>query len=66
MGETTDQRKAGAEADERRRRARLREEVFGEVLPESTSDDRDDVAARTDDQMRREWLERQVPPHHGS
>jgi hypothetical protein len=47
-------------AERRRRRAR----VFGEVLPQSTRDDRDpDPRAReaeTDS-----WLRRQVPPHHG-
>ncbi len=37
--------------------------VFGDVLPESTTDDRDasapPVAAGED------WLKAQVPPHHG-
>lgn len=46
-------------ADRRRRLA----EIFGEVLPEQTSDDTSpegaDVAASE------EWLRRQVPPHHG-
>ena len=40
-------------------------EVFGEALPETTSDERDDAAAersRTSD----DWLRSQVPPHHGS
>jgi hypothetical protein len=48
------------EVARRRRRAR----VFGEVLPESTSDDRDDDAA---DRERdgETWLRSQVPPHHG-
>jgi len=53
----------GEEADwERRRRLRA---VFGDVLPETTSDERDtpgeDAAARDGD----EWLRAQVPPHHG-
>ena len=47
---------------EARERARRRAQVFGDVLPESTRDDRDDAGAtRSPD----EWLRRQVPPHHG-
>ncbi|WP_203337319.1 hypothetical protein [Nocardioides limicola] len=47
------------------RRARLAK-VFGEVLPETTSDERgesdeDERGSGTD-----EWLKAQVPPHHGS
>jgi len=48
---------------ERRRRLA---EVFGDSLPETTSDERDpedrpeEVARRSDT-----WLEEQVPPHHG-
>jgi len=44
----------------RRRLAR----IFGDALPDSTSDDRDHEdprSARDGD----EWLKRQVPPHHG-
>jgi hypothetical protein len=50
-------------ADER---ARRRAEVFGDVLPQTTGDERapgdepGDRAGGTDD-----WLRRQVPPHHG-
>lgn len=48
------------EAERRKRLAR----VFGDVLPDGTSDDREDAGGRgdggTDD-----WLRRQVPPHHG-
>ncbi|MGN6577382.1 MAG: hypothetical protein ACTHKG_17050, partial [Nocardioides sp.] len=51
---------ARVRAARRGRRAR----VFGEVLPEATSDDRGDAwgdrEASSD-----EWLRRQVPPHHG-
>jgi hypothetical protein len=50
-------------ADRARRRARIAE-VFGDVLPESTTDDRDDV--RADDAASDAWLRGQVPPHHGS
>ena len=35
--------------------------VFGDVLPETTSDERDDSESGTAE----EWLRRQVPPHHG-
>lgn len=51
------------EADRRRRRAL----VFGDVLPESTSDDRGDAWSETEQSGDRseEWLRRQVPPHHG-
>jgi hypothetical protein len=52
------------DTEETEQTKRLRSaEVFGEVLPDSTSDDRDDDAA--DDGNRDEWLRRQVPPHHG-
>jgi hypothetical protein len=49
---------------ERRRRLA---EVFGDVLPESTSDDRDEPGeARTRGEGRGDaWLKEQVPPHHG-
>jgi len=44
-----------------RRRRRLAE-VFGDVLPETTRDERErDRAGRSND----EWLRDQVPPHHG-
>ena len=48
------------EREERRRRLA---EVFGDVLPEQTSDDtdaREDRAGKGDD-----WYRDQVPPHHG-
>jgi hypothetical protein len=35
--------------------------VFGDVLPETTSDERDQSESGTSDA----WLKRQVPPHHG-
>ena len=47
-------------------RARRRAAVFGDVLPQTTGDERasgdepGDRAGGTDD-----WLRRQVPPHHG-
>ncbi len=53
---------APADRDKRRRVA----EVFGDVLPEVTSDERDEHdgdAADGSDSDR--WLRAQVPPHHG-
>lgn len=46
---------------ERRRRLA---EVFGEVLPETTSDEREPEAERDADKSDA-WLKSQVPPHHG-
>ncbi|HEX8781218.1 MAG TPA: hypothetical protein VF728_08645 [Nocardioides sp.] len=44
-----------------KRRQRLAE-VFGDVLPDTTGDERDPGrSAGRDDQ----WLRDQVPPHHG-
>lgn len=48
-------------AAERRRRL---DDVFGEVLPETTSDERDPGDEDGPDRSE-EWLRRQVPPHHG-
>ena len=49
-------------ADRRRRRA----EVFGDVLPDSTRDERGDGwSEREPAEGSDEWLRRQVPPHHG-
>jgi hypothetical protein len=45
------------------RRARLAA-VFGDVLPETTADERDPEESPERDAD--EWLRRQVPPHHGS
>ena len=62
--EQPDREPGRPEADwERRRRLA---EVFGDALPDTTSDERDpeepaqDVAKRGDT-----WLREQVPPHHG-
>ncbi|WP_205474050.1 hypothetical protein [Nocardioides sp. SYSU D00038] len=45
-----------------KRRRRLAE-VFGDVLPETTSDERDPESPGGD--PGEEWLKAQVPPHHG-
>jgi hypothetical protein len=48
-----------------RRRRRLAE-VFGDVLPETTSDERDDDSLKpSDEDAQDRWLRSQVPPHHG-
>jgi hypothetical protein len=44
------------------RRQRLAE-VFGDVLPETTSDERD--PSGDDEAAADTWLRAQVPPHHG-
>lgn len=54
-------REAAAEETARRRR---RAQVFGDVLPEETSDERGDAWGDRDTDNE-EWLRRQVPPHHG-
>lgn len=48
---------------ERAARRRRLAEIFGEVLPEQTSDDAAEPQTRPDSGD--EWLRRQVPPHHG-
>lgn len=48
--------------EEARRRRRAR--VFGDVLPDRTSDERDD-GSDGGTHGAEEWLRRQVPPHHG-
>lgn len=50
-----------AQRAERRRRLA---EVFGDVLPEQTSDDAE-ARDGAGDAAAEEWLKRQVPPHHG-
>ena len=50
-------------AEEREARRRRLAEVFGEVLPEQTSDDADEPQTQADGSE--EWLRQQVPPHHG-
>jgi hypothetical protein len=51
-----------AEVERRRRRAL----VFGDVLPDATTDERGDGwSEREPREGGDEWLRRQVPPHHG-
>ena len=49
--------------DETERKRKL-DEVFGDVLPETTSDERDPDEG-SDDKSRDTWFRDQVPPHHG-
>ena len=55
--------------DEARRgaeRKRRLAEVFGDVLPETTTDERDPGSdGRGDESARDTWYRDQVPPHHG-
>lgn len=54
---------AKPEADwERKRRLA---EVFGDVLPGSTRDDRDEDSSEERESASDRWLKSQVPPHHG-
>ena len=61
----TDEPTARERAERRRRLA----EIFGDVLPEQTSDDSgeagDRAERRTEQQAQEDWLKSQVPPHHG-
>ena len=59
--ESENPRPAEPESDWQRKR-RLAE-VFGDVLPDTTSDERDpaDSSSESGDT----WLKEQVPPHHG-
>jgi hypothetical protein len=41
--------------------------IFGDGLPETTTDERDDSERGTDAERGSDaWLRAQVPPHHGS
>ncbi len=57
--EHRDAEKVRAEWERKRRRA----EIFGEVLPETTRDERDQGSSG--ERGTDAWLRAQVPPHHG-
>jgi hypothetical protein len=61
MSAPTGRPRAGESAEARKRRIA---EVFGEVLPETTRDERD-PDERDDTGDGDSWLRSQVPPHHG-
>jgi len=46
------------------KRRRL-EAVFGDVLPDTTNDERDAEAGAPAEDTGDRWLRSQVPPHHG-
>ncbi len=47
-------------------RKRRLAEVFGDVLPDTTSDERDPAEApESSGDSSDTWLKEQVPPHHG-
>ena len=63
-----DDRPADLTPAERAERRRRLASVFGESLPEQTSDDAPDPAGAGDgasEAAKEAWLRRQVPPHHG-
>lgn len=64
MSEETAADTAAGRRDRAARKRRLAE-VFGDVLPEQTSDDRDPGGAASDQRATDDWLRAQVPPHHG-
>ena len=51
-------------AETREERSRRLAAIFGDTLPDTTSDERDDVAPDAGSRSE-EWLKAQVPPHHG-
>lgn len=64
-GQRPQERPSDDPEPEWKRRRRLAQ-IFGDVLPETTDDERD-AADRTerDDSASDAWLKSQVPPHHG-
>lgn len=47
-------------------RKRRLAEIFGDVLPETTSDEREESGGRDERESASDaWLKSQVPPHHG-
>lgn len=52
-------------AEDSEKRRRLRDKVFGDVLPETTADERDQASGDPERSGNDEWLRSNVPPHHG-
>ena len=61
MSDEQGSRRTPETAEQRRRRLA---EVFGDVLPDTTSDERDDSSDGESSDRRDDWLRAQVPPHH--
>jgi hypothetical protein len=59
--QTPDERPAETDWQRKRRLA----EVFGDVLPDTTADERDPSEAADSSERGDAWLKEQVPPHHG-
>lgn len=55
---------APGELTEWERKRRLAE-IFGDVLPSTTKDERGPGADEAGESANDAWLRRQVPPHHG-
>ena len=55
-------RRSTSREDAEAQRRRLRQGVFGDVLPDTTADERDQGAAESGND---DWLRSNVPPHHG-
>ncbi len=51
--------------DDDAERKRQLAEVFGDVLPETTADEREPEVRPDDESARDAWYRDQVPPHHG-
>ena len=50
----------------REQRKRRLAAIFGDVLPDTTSDERDpEAGAAAGESASEAWLKAQVPPHHG-
>jgi hypothetical protein len=60
-GQQAERRRLREEAERRRRLAA----VFGDVLPETTADERSPGASSDEASAIDRWLREQVPPHHG-
>ena len=60
-----DGRQDGHDEPDDVRRRRLRDEVFGDVLPETTGDERGPGTGESGGGGNDEWLRSNVPPHHG-
>ncbi|HVX55791.1 hypothetical protein [Nocardioides sp.] len=64
---TSDERPSGttdgvsSEWEKKRRLA----EIFGDVLPKTTGDEREETMQERGESTSDAWLKSQVPPHHG-
>ncbi|WP_134767051.1 hypothetical protein [Nocardioides sp. 1609] len=62
----TDEPARPARPETREERRRRLEAIFGDTLPDTTSDERDAGAGSPREESASDaWLKSQVPPHHG-